>query len=136
MIYFSCPKCQNPVRAPDDRSGFQVPCPRCKSPLVVPAASTGAPPLPAPNRPSQILPIPGGAFAPNRPSQVRLPPGGALAPTGPSALSSPSKKHTGARLFLAAALVLALVGGGAVAFLLSPWSPLKHTARQGDQDIA
>src|SRR5208283_3917878 len=118
--------------APDDRSGFKVPCPQCKFPLVVPGASTGAPPLPgAPNRPSQILPIP----APNSPSQLRLPPGRGFAPTGPLAASSPSKKYIGARFFLTAALLVALLGGGVVAFFLSPWNPYRPKHHQEEQGI-
>src|SRR5262249_14268772 len=56
MIRFSCPGCQNVLKAPDDAAGRRVACPRCGSPLSIPSgqAPTRGEAPPARTTPGQV----------------------------------------------------------------------------------
>src|SRR5437868_6045186 len=47
MINYACPKCREPLQAPEDRLGTVQPCPNCKFQVQVPlvTAKSGATPL-------------------------------------------------------------------------------------------
>jgi hypothetical protein len=53
MINYSCPKCNEPMQAADDKLGSVTACPRCQAQVQVPAAKSST---------SLILGIVGGAL--------------------------------------------------------------------------
>jgi hypothetical protein len=53
MIKYSCPKCNEPMQAADDKVGSVTACPRCQAPVQVPAVKSNT---------QLILGIVGGAL--------------------------------------------------------------------------
>ena len=77
MIYYGCPKCNEPLSSPESMAGKTETCPKCGNVTTVPvqqkaAVATANPaPPPAPLPAGPVTPVPAAVVAPSQPASAQ-----------------------------------------------------------------